>query len=90
MVSQQPLVGWLPNTQGRHPGRAKGPSIIFGCTTQHLLGNQVCARVPPLPWPTETTFVVVAGHRNGVTQAFTLEKIYRGKGLCVVGVYLML
>ena len=47
-------------------------------------------RATPSKWPTETTFAVAVGHRNGVVQALTLEHMYRGKCLHVVGSYLML
>ena len=39
---------------------------------------------------TETTSVVAVGHRDGVTQAGTLEKMHQGTGLRVGGVKIIL
>ena len=71
----------------RHSGRAKGPSIVFGYTVQHLLDDHTRIGATPSSWPTETSFIIAVGHHNDVMQAFTLDQLHQGKGLRAGGVY---
>ena len=42
-----------------------------------LLIRRLCSRhATPSKWPTETTFAVTVGHREGVVQALTLEHMH--------------
>ena len=50
---------------GQHPAAAIGPRIIFSNIVGLPLGDHARAGAAPLPWPTETAFVVAVGHRDG-------------------------
>ena len=65
--SQRPLVRWFRNMHGRHPGQAKGPSVVFSCVIQYLLGDHACIGVTPSPWHTEMAFAVAVGHLDVVS-----------------------
>ena len=67
--SQRWLKRQLPNMHGRHPAPAIGRSIIFHVVIQPLLGDHVRAGAAPLPWPTETVFVVAVGYCGDTSQA---------------------
>ena len=76
--------------RGQHLEAKIGTRIICSNIVCLQLGNHACDGVTPLPWPTETAFGVIVGRCDGVLQAFTLNQMHQGKGLCAGGVYLML
>ena len=71
----------LPNMHGQHPEPTNGPCIIFKKVPGLLRGNNARADATPLPWPTETAFVIAVDHHDDVTQAFTLKQMHQVKGL---------
>ena len=87
---QRRLKGLLSNMHGQHPKPAIGLCIIFINIVGLLLGDHACTSATPLSRPTEKALAVAVGHCDGVTQAFTLQKMHQGKGLRAVRVYLLL
>ena len=62
---------------GQHPAAPIGPRIICSniVIVGLLLGDHVRAGATLLPWPIEMACVIAVGHRDEVTQAFTLEQM---------------
>ena len=59
----------LPNIHGRHPKPVIRRSIILHYFLGLLVGDNARASATSPPWPTESAFVVVVGHRHGILQA---------------------
>ena len=56
-------------------------ALFFSSVVGLLLGNHARAGAMPSTLSTETAHAVAVGHRDDIVRAFTLEQLYRWKGL---------